>query len=152
LSTAGLLSLTSLALAQDDPSSVLSEFYSSPPTVTGSQLTALASALVSVESTWTDSPKYTSVLEAIYSAAPASVQSYLRTGTWYDSLTAQPWFTGVPGSAQSALSSQEAALISAEYAVLGTPTSTNAAPARATGAMAAAAAGAVGLVGVMAAL
>jgi hypothetical protein len=94
------------------------------------------------------------VLEAVYSAAPASVQSYLRTGAWGDSLTAQAWFTAVPGSAQSALSSQQAALDSAQYAILGTPTtgSKNAAPARATGVMAAAAAGAVGLVGVMIAL
>ena len=92
------------------------------------------------------------MVEAIYSAAPASVQSYLRTGTWYDSLTTQPWFTGVPDSAKSALSSQEAALDSAQYAILGTPTSKNAAPARATGVMAAAAAGAVGLVGVIVAL
>jgi hypothetical protein len=91
-------------------------------------------------------------LEAVYSAAPATVQSYLRTGAWYDSLTAQPWFTGVPGSAQSALSSQQAALDSAQYAILGTPTgSKNAAP-RATGMVAAAAAGAVGIVGVMIAL
>lgn len=92
-------------------------------------------------------------MEAVYSAAPASVQSYLRTGLWYDSLTTQPWFTGVPGSAQSALSSQQAALDSAQYAILGTPTtgSKNAAP-RATGMVAAAAAGAVGMVGVMIAL
>lgn len=94
------------------------------------------------------------MVDAVYSAAPASVQSYLRTGIWENSLTAQPWFTNVPGSAKSALSSQLEALESAEYSILGMPTtgSKNAAPARATGVMAAAAAGAVGLVGVMAAL
>ena len=64
----------------------------------------------------------------------------------------------MPGSAQSALSSQQAALDSAQYAILGTPPpptgSKNAAPraSQAAGVMAAAAAGAVGLVGVMVAL
>jgi len=131
---------------------VLSEFYSSPPSVTGSQLTLLASALASVESTWTNSPQFTSALDAVYSAAPASVQSYLRTGQWGDSLTAQPWFTAVPAAAQQALSSQQAALDSAQYAILGTPTTTGSKNgARATG-MGAAVAGAVGVVGVMVAL
>ncbi len=111
---------------------------------------------MSVESTWTDSPQFTSALEAVYSAAPASVQSYLRTGQWDDALTAQPWFTAVPSAAQQALSSQEAALESVQYAILGTPTtgSRNAAPARATGmgVAAAAAAAGVGVVGAMVAL
>lgn len=86
-------------------SSVPSELYSSPPTVTGSQLTAHASPLVSVELTWMNSPQFTSVLEAVYSTTPASVQSNLCTGTWGDSLTAQAWFAAVPESAQSALRS-----------------------------------------------
>lgn len=96
------------------------------------------------------------MIEAVYNAAPASIQSSLRNGAWADSLTSEAWFTAVPSAAQSALSSQQAALDSAQYAILGTPTtgSKNAAPkaTQAVGVMAAAAAGAVGLVGAMVAL
>jgi hypothetical protein len=132
-------------------SSVLSDFYTNPPTVTGSALTALATALESVQSTWTNSPQFTSAIQAVYSAAPKDAQSAIAT-LKYTQITAQPWWTAVPDSAKAVFSSESAALDSVAQKILGTPTaSKNLAP-RETVALAAAVAGVVGLVGAMVAL
>jgi copper(I)-binding protein len=135
--------------AQNSPilsASVISDFYpSSTPHLNAAQSTSLASALYSVESTWTDSPAYTSAVEAIYSAAPSSVRSSIdASGYYYEQITSQAWYTkSVPGAQKTAISKQIAAIDSAAAKIVGTATSSG------KGAMRTAApvfAGAIGIV------
>ncbi|KAI9740917.1 MAG: hypothetical protein M1818_004523 [Claussenomyces sp. TS43310] len=141
-----------------DPSAVLSAFYSTPPVVTGTALTSLASALVSVVESYQNAPQWQSMNVDIYSAAPSSVQASMLTGTWnFDDFTAAPWWTSVPSEARSFFAAENSALDSVGYKYLGTPTSamptsTSKAGAAQVTAMAGAAAAVVGLVGAVAAL
>lgn len=131
-------------------SSVIAAFYpTSTPDIPASKSTALASALFSVQSSWVDSPVYTSVQNAIYSAAPSSVQASISSsGYIYESITTNAWFTKVPQALQSAVTSEFSALDNAAESIIGTSTSTGGA-ARVTEV---ALAGAVGVVGVAMAL
>jgi len=156
LLASALLCSTFHTVKAEDPSAVLSDFWSGGPipTVTGASLTSLASGLVSVESTWSNSPQFTSVWDAVYSAAPTSEYAAISSGNWH-SFTTQPWFTGVPDSAVNALNGQQEALDSVAAKYISISTSKAGAPgqAQATGVVVVAAAAlAAGAVGVMAAL
>ncbi|TVY45155.1 hypothetical protein LOCC1_G003869 [Lachnellula occidentalis] len=132
-----------------DVASVISEFYpTSTPKVDASVSTALASALYSVQSTWNDSPAWTSAKAAIYSAAPTSAQSSIdKSGYAFAELTTQKWYTkSVPHAVQTAVAGEVSAIDSAASKVLGTATSKGDAP-RQTGM---AVAGVVGVVGMLA--
>jgi hypothetical protein len=126
--------------------SVISSFYpSSTPKIKGAQSTSLASALHSVESSWYDSPAYTSADIAIFSAAPSSVQSSIsKSGYYYKEITTQTWYTkNVPHAVQTAVAAEISAIDSAAAKIIGTPSSTSkGAGARATGL------GVAGMVGV----
>jgi hypothetical protein len=85
----------------------------------------LASALHSVETTWRDSPQYTSANEAIFSAAPSSVQSSIsKSGYYYGQITSQAWYTkSVPHAIQTAVAGEVSAIDSAAEKVIGTASS-----------------------------
>ncbi|TVY50565.1 hypothetical protein LCER1_G007776, partial [Lachnellula cervina] len=122
----------------------------STPKVAASVSTALASALNSVQSTWNDSPAWTSAQSAIYSAAPSSAQSSIaKSGYAFKQLTSQAWYTkSVPHAVQTAVAGEVSAIDSAASKILATATSKGDAP-RQTGM---AVAGVVGVVGMMAAV
>jgi hypothetical protein len=130
---------------------VISEFYpSSTPKVAASVSTALASVLNSVQSTWTDSPAWTSARDAIYSAAPSSVQSSIsKSGYVYKDITSQSWYTkSVPKAVQTAVAGEVSAVDSAASKILATATRKGDAPKQTRMAVA----GMVGVVGMLAAL
>jgi len=130
---------------------VISAFYpSSTPKVAASVSTALASALNSVQSTWQDSPAWTTAQAAILSAAPSSAQSSIeKSGYVFKDLTTQKWYTkSVPHAVQTAVAGEVSAVDSAASKILPTATSKGDAP-RQTGM---AVAGMVGVVGMLAAL
>jgi len=116
--------------------SVLTSYYGThvPSTLSASQSTALASAIRSVQSTWWDSPKYTSADEAIYSAAPPSAQSSMSaSGFVYELITTETWYTkNVPTAVQSDVVAEISAVKSMVSAVAGSA-SKGAAAARVTG-------------------
>ncbi|KAG0645116.1 hypothetical protein D0Z07_9111 [Hyphodiscus hymeniophilus] len=142
-----------------DVASAISSFYpSSTPSLNGAQSTSLAKALLSVESSWYDTPAYTSAQAAIYSAAPSSVQKSIESsGYLYNDLTSQDWYTkSVPHAVQTAVAGEIKAFDSAAEKIIGTATSSSSkgvgarARARATGLGVAGVVGVVG--GVLAAL
>ncbi|TVY83676.1 hypothetical protein LSUE1_G003103 [Lachnellula suecica] len=131
--------------------SVISDFYpSSTPNVAAAVSTSLASALHSVDMTWTDSPAFTSAASAIYSAAPDSIKSSIeKSGYGYKEITAQDWYTkSVPQAQQTAIAGEINAIDSVAEKFVPTGTST-AGAAKQTGM---AVAGVVGVVGLLAAL
>jgi len=147
-----------LASAKDssslDVASVISYFYGTTPTptVAASISTSLASALHSVQTSWEDSPAYTSAQSAIISAAPSDVaESISKSGFIYQDITSEDWYTkSVPKSDQSAVSKEIGAINSVFTHIVGTVTSTGGvAPAKITGV---AVMGVVGVVGAMVAL
>jgi hypothetical protein len=110
-------------------------------------LTALASALVSVQSSVINSPQFSSAEQAVLAAAPSDQAAVLSTQVFWNfaSITTQSWYTGtaVPDSAKSVINADISALNSAAAKVTG------AAPARATAAIAVGVFAAAGAVGVM---
>ncbi|KAF7959634.1 hypothetical protein EAE96_001249 [Botrytis aclada] len=81
-----------------DVASVISEFYTATPT--------LATALASVDNSWTNGAQFTSFISAIYSAAPTSIAvSMDKSGFAYDEVATADWFTKkAPDGVQKALS------------------------------------------------
>ncbi|KUJ08211.1 uncharacterized protein LY89DRAFT_691109 [Mollisia scopiformis] len=140
ITTLALCAAAASASAADSSlnvASVISAFYpTSTPSLNGAQSTSLASLLNSVQSTWEDSASYTSANEAIYSAAPSSVQSSIdKSGYYYGQITSQAWYTkSVPGAIQTAVAKEISAIDSAAEKVLGTASSTGAAAAMRTAA------------------
>ncbi|KAE8446470.1 hypothetical protein EG329_011933 [Mollisiaceae sp. DMI_Dod_QoI] len=133
VTTFALCAVASAADSSLNVGSVISSFYpSSTPKLNGAQSTSLASALHSVETTWRDSPAYTSANEAIYSAAPSSVKSSIdKSGYYYGEITSQAWYTkSVPHAVQTAVAGEISAIDSAAEKVLGTISSKGTAPMR----------------------
>ncbi|PQE17864.1 hypothetical protein CJF30_00010373 [Rutstroemia sp. NJR-2017a BBW] len=101
-----------------------------------------------------DSPAFTSARDAIYSAAPSSLQASLSASGWYyeDVVTAS-WFTkSAPKSVQKDMQSYISTIGAVESSVfskVATETSKGGVPARQTGAVAAAVVGAVAAVGMV---
>jgi hypothetical protein len=115
-------------LTQKPSGSVISSFYpSSTPSIPAALSTTLASALHSVETSWRNSPAYTSANEAIFSAAPSSVQSSIsKSGYYYKDVMTQSWYTkNVPQTVQTAVSGEVSAIDSVAEKLLGTPTSSS---------------------------
>ncbi|CZR63641.1 uncharacterized protein PAC_13538 [Phialocephala subalpina] len=130
ISTFALCAAVASADSSLNVGSVISSFYpNSTPKINGAQSTSLASALHSVETTWRDSPAYTSANEAIYSAAPSSVLSSIsKSGYYYREITSQAWYTkSVPHAVQTAVAEEISAIDSAASKILGTISSTGAA-------------------------
>ena len=127
--------------------SVISEFYpTSTPNIPAKASTSLASALHSVQSTWLDSPKWTSARDAIYSAAPTAAQSSIdKSGYAYGDIVTQSWYTkNVPKAVQTDVKKEIEAINSAAAKIVGTPSSTSKGGAAKTGVPVAAALGIVG--------
>jgi hypothetical protein len=102
--------------------SVISEYYTSTPSLNAAQSTSLASALHSVETSWLDSPAWTSARDAIYSAAPSSVRTSIdSSGYGYKEITSQTWYTKVPKAQQTAIAGQISAVDSVAAKIVGTP-------------------------------
>lgn len=99
---------------------IASNYPSSTPVLDAKASTSLASALRSVRRTFRDSDKYTSAERAIYSAAPASVQSSISvSGYAYENIITQLWYSSnVPKSVQSVVSNQMSAVSSAGQAII----------------------------------
>lgn len=74
-----------------------------------------------MDATWTDSPKWTSARDAIYSAAPSSaISSISKSGYRFDELTTQAWYTkSVSKAVQTDIANELKALDSAASKVLG---------------------------------
>lgn len=106
-------------------SSVLSDFYGShTPSVTGSQATALASALVAFEATFTTGSSFRSVISVAATAISKSDLEYLATNT--DSVavvTAKPFFQSLPSDVKSLLIAEQSGVQSVQDSILGTATS-----------------------------
>ncbi|KAL2062013.1 hypothetical protein VTL71DRAFT_6279 [Oculimacula yallundae] len=103
--------------------SVISQFYTQTSLgIEAKASTSLASALHSVESTWQNSPKFTSAIAAVYSAAPSSASASLTRSFNYADLTAQKWYTkDVPKGAQTDIANYIKAVDSAAAKIVGTP-------------------------------
>ncbi|KAF7899642.1 hypothetical protein EAF00_003978 [Botryotinia globosa] len=89
-----------------DIASVISEFYTITPTIPGGALSTLATALASVENSWTTQAAFTSFIDAIDSAAPSSVASSIsKSGFHYNEIVTADWFTKkAPKDVQKAVS------------------------------------------------
>lgn len=98
-----------------------------------------------MQSTWLDSSKWTSARDAIYSAAPASVQASIdKSGYNYAALTTQDWYTeNVPEAQRTDVAREIEAINSAAARIVGTPSTSTG------GAMRTAAPMLVGAVGVV---
>ncbi|KAM3065010.1 hypothetical protein ACMFMG_001219 [Clarireedia jacksonii] len=149
-----LLAVAPLAMADKtslDVKSVITEFFSTTPTVPAGASTTLASALNSVHTKWQDSPAFTSAENAIFSAAPSSLQASLSKSGWnWNEVATASWFTKeAPKSVQKDVQSYTSAIdsvVSSVNSKIATETSKGAAGARQTGGVA------VGVMGVMAAV
>jgi hypothetical protein len=90
-----VLSLTlpsEASLTRNPSGSVISDFYTSTPKINGAQSTSLASALWSIQSSWSDTPAYTSAYDAIVSAAPSSLQASISKSGWtIQDISTQAW-------------------------------------------------------------
>jgi hypothetical protein len=127
-STCKCLIPSTLNLNKKPSGSVISSFYpSTTPSIPAALSTTLASALHSVETTWRDSPAYTSANEAIFSAAPSSVQSSIsKSGYYYKDVMTQSWYMkNVPQAVQTAVSGEVSAIDSVAEKLLGTLTSSS---------------------------
>ena len=101
--------------------SVIHDFYPSgtPSIKNAAESTSLAKTLVAVESSWESSPEWTSVAQAIMSAAPTSAQQSIATSGYdYDVLTAAGWYNKVDSKARKAYASEVSVLNSAASKVL----------------------------------
>lgn len=85
---------------------MISQFFTVTPTLPGGALSTLATALASVENSWTTQAAYTSFREAIQSAAPTAVASSIaKSGFYYDDVVSADWFTKkAPKDVQKAVS------------------------------------------------
>jgi hypothetical protein len=92
----------------------------------GAQSTSIASAFLSIQSSWRNSPAYTSANSAIFSAAPKAVQSSISKSQYgYREIMTQTWYSkNVPKAIQTAVAGELSALDSAAAKILGTKTST----------------------------
>lgn len=94
---------------------LIDEFTTLPTWATGKYATSLATALYSVETSFGDSDKYTSVMTAIRSAAVSYggdevVKSIETSGFNWGSLTTESWYTAhVPTALQTAVVNYDAA-------------------------------------------
>ena len=140
--------------------SVISDFFpSSTPSLPAGASSTLATALASVQSSWTTAAAYTSFNEAVYSAAPSSIKSSIsKSGFYYDDVVTADWFTkSAPKEVQSAVGSYLSAVDKVENSVFSqveTKTSKGVAAAGATGVpavgvMGVAVAAGLGVVGMM---
>lgn len=103
-----------------------------------------------MQTAWKDTPTYTSVDQAVYSAAPTSLQASIATsGFIYEDITKETWYTkDVPKAIQTAIAEHVSSITSVEGKFLGTGTSTSKGGAAQQTRMAVA--GLVGVVGVLA--
>lgn len=143
-----------------DASSYLHDALSSTPTwATGKYATSLATALYSVETSFVDRSDYTSIVDAIWSAAAKdggdAVVASLSASYWnWGDITTDAWYTkNVPGALQTEVLQYDSAWESAFTKVEAKATATgNAAAPRCTGMVAAAGvamAGVAAVAGVM---
>lgn len=95
----------------------------------GAQSTSIAKAFLSIQSSWRDTPAFTSAESAIISALPTSLQaSVSKSGYGYRAITGQAWYTkNVPKAVQTAIAGELSAFDSAQAKILGTSTSKGAA-------------------------
>lgn len=139
LTTLSSLSLISVAAAaadttsttaipkSTDASSFLSEELTTVPTwATGKYATTLASALYSVATSFAESDEYTSIIDAIYSAAAkesdkqaTEIVASLEASGWdWGAITTNGWYTSnVPKSYQTAVQKYDSAWDSAYTSV-----------------------------------
>ncbi|TGO63357.1 hypothetical protein BCON_0013g00010 [Botryotinia convoluta] len=141
-----------------DVASVISEFFTATPTLPGGALSTLATALASVENSWTTQAAYTSFLAAVNSAAPTSVASSIeKSGFHYAEIVTADWFTKkAPNDVQKAVStylSNVGKVESSVWSKVASETSKGAAAAAtgvpAVGVMGVAVAAGLGVVGMM---
>lgn len=110
-----------------DASSFLSAVWSgqtaTPTWATGKYATTLASALYSIETSFALRDDYTSIVEAIWSAAADDddddvVKSLSKSGWDWGAITTNAWYTsGVPGALQTEVRSFDGAWASAVSSV-----------------------------------
>jgi hypothetical protein len=92
--------------------------------VTGSQATALASALQSFEATFITGSSFRSAVSVAATAISKSDLTYLATNTDPVSVvTAQPFFQNLPDSVKSVFNAEQSGLLSVQQSILGTSTS-----------------------------
>ncbi|THV44436.1 hypothetical protein BGAL_0643g00020 [Botrytis galanthina] len=141
-----------------DVASVISEFFTATPTLPGGALSTLATALASVENSWTTQAAFTSFIDAIDSAAPSSVASSIsKSGFYYNEIVTADWFTKkAPKDVQKAVSTYLSNVDKVESSVwskVASETSKGAAAAAtgvpAVGVMGVAVAAGLGVVGMM---
>ncbi|RAL64965.1 hypothetical protein DID88_001555 [Monilinia fructigena] len=136
--------------------SVISQFFISTPSLPAGASSTLATALASVDNAWTTAPAFTSFVDAVFSAAPTSLQSSLsKSGFLYDDIVTADWFTkkapkDVQKSVNNYLSSVDK-IESSVFSKVATETSKGAAPTGvpAVGVMGVAIAAGLGVVGMM---
>jgi hypothetical protein len=126
----------------------ISAFYptATPSIKNAAESTKLAKALVSQQSSWDNSDKWTSVASAITAVAPSSaLASFSSSGFDYQAITAASWYSKVNSNARSAFEAEQTALDKVASKVLD-------GGAKETQRAGLAMVGAAGIVGIMAAL
>lgn len=143
------LALCAAAESKLDVGSIISDYYTSTPSLAPAASTSLASLFNSIETSWTNNPAYTSAQTAIYDAAPTSIQASISaSGYNYKDIVTQSWYTkSVDKKIQSAVSVQISAIDSAAAKIVGTPTSSSSKGAGAARQTGLGVAGMVGVVG-----
>ncbi|KAI9641610.1 hypothetical protein NHQ30_009463 [Ciborinia camelliae] len=136
--------------------SVISQFFTSTPSLPAGASSTLATALASANYAWTTATAFTSFDVAVYSAAPSSLQSSLsESGYYYKDIVTADWFIKkAPKDVQKAVSSYLRTVESVESSVfnkVATETSKGAAATGipAVGVMGVAMAAGLGVVGMM---
>ncbi|KAB8296433.1 hypothetical protein EYC80_009176 [Monilinia laxa] len=159
--TTVLLAIAAPAVVNADKTSVnvgsvISNFFSPTPSLSAGASSTLATALASVNNAWTTAPAFTSFVEAVFSAAPTSLQASLsKSGFLYEDVATADWFTKkAPKDIQKSLSNYLSSVDKVESSVfnkVATETSKGAAPTGvpAVGVMGVAVAAGLGVVGMM---
>jgi hypothetical protein len=135
--------------------SVISEFFvSTTPSLPAGASSTLATALASINSGWTTAAAFTSFKDALYSAAPSSLQESLsQSGFIYNDVVTADWFTkSAPKAVQTAVNSYLSKVEKVEESVFSKVATETSKGAAATGApviMGVALAAGLGVVGMM---